>query len=264
MIDILNQKPLLGRQINWAHPLARGLVGCWLFNEGSGNRVYDIASHKYDLDFFNTPTWIPGRNGHVVFFVKGSSQYLEISEVPVIAEPFTVTGWFRTDDTTGFGMIWCMAVAAETNERIMIQYRGDQGGDPLEVTVDGGGSANAVTSNGFSSNTWHHFCGVFASTTSRTVYLDVDIVNKGTANGARNVFTVDTMAVGRECGSTPYYFDGSVEGVKVWNRVLTEDEILQDYRNSNAIFEQNRVRWFSIPAIITDGQVVRLRAIEKY
>ena len=28
--------PPLGSQINWGHPLSKGLVGCWLMNEGRG------------------------------------------------------------------------------------------------------------------------------------------------------------------------------------------------------------------------------------
>ena len=264
MIDILHQKPMLGKQINWAHPLAKGLVGCWLFNEGSGSRVYDIASHRYDLDFFNTPTWVPGKDGPAIFFVKGSSEYLERNTSIASVEPITVAGWFRTTDTTAFGMIWCSAVAAETNERLIIQYRGDIGGDPLEITTDGGASGPAQTGNGFSSNVWHHFCGIFAANNNRTIYLDANIANKGNNTGARAVYIPDRMAIGRECGSTPYYFDGDVSEVMLWNRMLTEDEILWHYRDSHAMFQQNRVRWFSIPAIITDGQVVRLRAIEKY
>jgi hypothetical protein len=37
------QKPPLGSQINWSHPLSKGLVGCWLFNEGGGLKVKDLT-----------------------------------------------------------------------------------------------------------------------------------------------------------------------------------------------------------------------------
>ena len=249
MLDILHQKPLLGRQINWAHPLAKGLVACWVFNEGSGNKVYDVASRRYDLDFFNSPTWIPGRNGDAVFFVKGDSEYLEISSV-TFAEPLTVMGWFRTDDTTSFGMIWCSAVAASTSERLMIQYRGDVGGDPLELNADGGVAAAAQTGNGFSSNVWHHFCGILAANNNRTIYLDADIANKGSDTGARGVYTPDRMAIGRECGSTPYYYDGSIDHVMIWNRVLTEDEVIWHYREPYAMFIVSVVARFEAKDLI--------------
>ena len=41
------QKPPLGFGIDRSHPLARGLVGCWLFNEGAGGRANDIAGVRH-------------------------------------------------------------------------------------------------------------------------------------------------------------------------------------------------------------------------
>lgn len=42
------QKPVPGSQIDWGHPLARGLVGCWLFNDNSrlpkNNAWNDLAN----------------------------------------------------------------------------------------------------------------------------------------------------------------------------------------------------------------------------
>lgn len=38
-------KPLPGARIDPAHPLSKGLVGCWLLNEGSGSRANDISGH---------------------------------------------------------------------------------------------------------------------------------------------------------------------------------------------------------------------------
>ena len=42
------QKPPLGARLNTGHPLTNGLIGCWLFNEGGGNRVYNYALQKSD------------------------------------------------------------------------------------------------------------------------------------------------------------------------------------------------------------------------
>jgi hypothetical protein len=36
-------KPPVGAQLKLDHPLARGLVGCWLFNEGSGDKAHDSS-----------------------------------------------------------------------------------------------------------------------------------------------------------------------------------------------------------------------------
>lgn len=38
-----NQKPPYGARLNPFHPLSQGLVGAWLFNEGGGVTIYDLA-----------------------------------------------------------------------------------------------------------------------------------------------------------------------------------------------------------------------------
>src|SRR3990167_1898944 len=60
-------KPPIGARINWGHPLSKGLVGCWLMNEGMGQRVTNIALNKQGT-FVNSPTW----NINRVKFVAGS------------------------------------------------------------------------------------------------------------------------------------------------------------------------------------------------
>lgn len=59
--DVLLSKPPRGAVLNRAHPLARGLVSCWLFNEGNGLLVNDLC-RSYDgtasgIDSIND--WVP-------------------------------------------------------------------------------------------------------------------------------------------------------------------------------------------------------------
>jgi hypothetical protein len=43
--DIWRKPPVGLAQINWSHPLARGLVGCWLHNECAGNSVLNLVTN---------------------------------------------------------------------------------------------------------------------------------------------------------------------------------------------------------------------------
>jgi hypothetical protein len=40
------QKPPVGSQIDWKHPLSRGLVGCWLMNEGGGKVTKNLINKR--------------------------------------------------------------------------------------------------------------------------------------------------------------------------------------------------------------------------
>jgi hypothetical protein len=78
-----NVKPPFGTPLNRGHPFARGLVGCWLFNEGSGNKAYDSSGYGnhgtlYNLD--DPPTtnsgWVAGSYGGGLLF-DGVGDYVD-------------------------------------------------------------------------------------------------------------------------------------------------------------------------------------------
>jgi len=63
-------KPVRGIRLNKSHPLARGLVGYWLLNEGSGNKVFDLSGNGKTGTINGTITWVadylncPGSTGN--------------------------------------------------------------------------------------------------------------------------------------------------------------------------------------------------------
>ena len=246
MPDLLHQKPLLGRQINWAHPLAKGLVGCWVFNEGSGNKVYDIASHKYDLDFNNSPIWSPGKDGYSIFFDDASTEYLQNNTTPISGFPFTMAGWGKSDINNALQTIIGMADKDTTNQYSALWMGAI--GDLTKVSarnILGGGVRDAISTIDFSINTWHHLCGVWTAT-SVAVYLD------GGSKGTDNVTgfpALENITVGRMGDNSPaQYMSGKIDLPMIWNRALSDDEVAWLYREPTAMFQQNRVRWFSVGA----------------
>ncbi len=270
MIDILHQKPLLGRQINWAHPLAKGLVACWVFNEGSGNKVYDIASHKYDLDFNNGPIWAPGKLGHSILFDDGSSEYLARAGAVLTGAPITVSLWFVTDSNTTGQTMLALTQQAGGNFNDMFHL------SISEVTNDIYWQARTGPSTAFTNiksgvpiteNVWHQAVGISASAIDHRVLYDGG--NKNTDNTSRAVTglthtQVGVIEHGTGGGTFTNYMSGKIDLPTIWNRALTDDEVEWIYREPTAMFQQNRVRRFSVPAVVGDGQAFRLRAIEKY
>jgi hypothetical protein len=39
-------KPPIGSSINWEHPLSKGIVGCWLMNEGGGKKIRNLTGRN--------------------------------------------------------------------------------------------------------------------------------------------------------------------------------------------------------------------------
>ena len=248
MIDILHQKPLLGRQINRAHPLAKGLVACWVFNEGSGEKAFDIASHKYDLDFNNGPIWTPGKNGHAILFDDGSSEHLQVNSTPVTAPPVTMSLWSKSDanDTSQVAMGLFDLSATNMMHRILI---GNTGVSNIvrAQSVDGGGSGVADSTTEVTVNSWAHVCAIFGATNSRSIFLDG--TDKQTETTNVDPTGIDRITIGRSGDFTPGSpFSGKIDLPMIWNRALTDDEVEWIFREPTAMFQQNRVRRFSVGA----------------
>ena len=72
-------KPSVGYGVDWSDPISKGLVGCWLFNEGAGAFAFDIA-RKNKGTLTNGPTWTSGRFGKGLSF-DGTNDYVSAGNI---------------------------------------------------------------------------------------------------------------------------------------------------------------------------------------
>jgi hypothetical protein len=64
-------KPPYGVVLRRGHPLARGLAGAWVFNEGTGDKVWDLSGSDYIGTLTNMTSssdWVSGPHGHALDF----------------------------------------------------------------------------------------------------------------------------------------------------------------------------------------------------
>jgi len=234
-------KPTRGSLFNKSHPLARGLVGYWLLSEGSGNKVFDLSGNGKSLDFYNSPIWTPGKCGSAILFDDGSSQYIGRSLVDTAiptAAPMTMICWFNSNDITANQVLMSIAVAGAGGLSVMgLQARGDVDQKARAFLRDEIQSwVYSASSDTFSANTWHQAVAVFASSTSRTVYLD------GVAGTPETTSCtpagLDTIEIGRGESSTPFgYMSGLISHAMLYNRVLSASEIALLYREPFCMFD---------------------------
>jgi hypothetical protein len=89
----------------------------------------------------------------------------------------------------------------------------------------GAGPALAQTATTFNLNEWNHACGVFTSSTSRTIYLN----GAGSATNAdtRNVSGQNNISIGARYGAgvLATFADNLIAEVGIWNAALTANEI---------------------------------------
>jgi hypothetical protein len=155
-----------------------------------------------------------------LLFDDASSQFLKHNAVVKATAPLTMSAWFYADDLANTGYICsvCLRSTAAVTTIYGLRFRGDQGGDPISAQYDG----NVVlSSNSVSANTWHHGAAVFASTSSRSVYLDgtkastADTVN---VSGATSTYI---GAIGYNNTDTAF-FSGRIAEVAIWGVALND------------------------------------------
>lgn len=79
------RKPALGSRVDWGHPLAEGLLSCWLLNEGYGSILQDIAGAQDATLNTGSPIWQPTAGGMAPTTTAG--QYFAVRNPSVYGVP---------------------------------------------------------------------------------------------------------------------------------------------------------------------------------
>lgn len=147
------------------------------------------------------------------------------SGTEVTAAPATICAWFRPANATTNYFLASLGDTATDNEWFALASRGAEGGDPVRAfTASGGPSAGALTSTGYTADTWHLACGVYSTASSRAAFLNGG--SKGTETTALTPSGIDAVGVGFLTRQNPVgYFSGTMAEVGVWARALSDSEV---------------------------------------
>lgn len=145
------------------------------------------------------------------------------SASPLTAYPITMAAW-----------VYCTSVSAENYICMMSEM---PTGDWLLLSTTTGAKAQAQTNDfavttgtatttaSLSANTWHHICGVFPSTDSRSIYLDGgNKITNNTNVASANLSGFDEIHIGSirtAVGSSTL----RVAEVGIWNVALSDAEV---------------------------------------
>jgi len=162
----------------------------------------------------------------MAYSFNGSSQYLSCPTGDLFADlPITLACWFKTaSNTTNQGLL-NICDAATGGQGIRMNAQGAVAGDPIRILAVGTATTAVDTTAGFTANTWTHACGVFASTTSRTVYINGGNANTNTASSSATGENRLFMGATRAASAFSGYLNGHLAEVGVWNAALTAAEV---------------------------------------
>lgn len=219
----------------WAFDLT-DLKAHWRLNEASGTRV--DAHGTNDLTDNNTVTQATGKIGDAAQFTSANSEWLSIADNADLSTgdiDFSFTAWVYLD-TLGAqspagkgdsGQFEWKSIVADT--------AGDKLAEMLILSPSGSslGQAKATTFGALSTATWYFFYGYHDAAAN-----EVDIsVNNGTIDTAATTGAptdgTGGFAIGADRGAGADFWNGRIDSVSFWKRVLTSQEVTDLYNGGS-------------------------------
>jgi hypothetical protein len=187
---------------------------------GSGTQWNDATSSGFNFTLTNGPVYSSSNLGSFTF--DGVNDFASASDNTALnTQTPTVEVWVKTNATTQNGF-WFEKGTVNS------QYALFQEGGLIQWRMNIGGVTNLSTTTASFMNTsnWFQVVGTYTSG-SRILYINGVQVNSDAQTG-----TISTNASGMYIGSYNsggYYYNGALSICRVYNRVLSAAEVLQNF-----------------------------------
>jgi len=208
------------------------LVGYWNFDHTNSTGVYDNSTYNNFGTFnganFGESNITIGKYGDALEF-DGSNDYVEVASNDLdIAGDLTVEAWVYPEDyepVTG------------VDRRVLINRI--DGNNAYQITCwGGGGFIFAVNddgtqyrndSRGYVTDTWYHLLGTYDATSHEIILYVNGISNSDGSSTPRGLGNGGNLQIGRRDGDG--YFKGAIDEARIWNRILSWEEINASYNS---------------------------------
>lgn len=243
-----DQKPAFGSsgsQLNTDHPLADGIVGLWLMNEGTGTSVADLSGNGNTGDFEGDTSWTNGKFGSALTF-DGTGDYVDVGQDSSLkmTTACTVCAWVKSDVT----------VSGERNiVREQITGKGYALGagwtaNKFRFYLNAGGwtsSGDSITN--IVAGTEYFVCGTYDKNAgSNQVKLWVNGINENSGTDTDSIsWLSNNILIGAYNPALGTGWNGKISHVVIFNRALSAEEIKWLYAEPFAMLNLPTVPSFS-------------------
>lgn len=201
---------------------------------GSGTSIFDLSPNGY-TGTLNGPTYSSANGGSLVF--DGVNDYIDTNQ-SIGSEDYTLMAWFTALDAINFRML----ISKETptgsawNYRMYLyQTSGDLIGDAKKT-----GSSDQIThAQNLADGNWH--MTAFSRNTATdtfNLYIDGNLVNSTTDTlTSGSIINSQEVWIGLSAFSGGSYpWKGNIAASLIYNRALTDAEVLNNFRATKTRF----------------------------
>jgi len=206
--------------------LIPGLVSWFKFD----GRVLD-ANEENDGVIEGNPFYVDGKLGKGMKF-DGEDDYVNTNINAELSGDITLSVWAKISFINSIGDDYIVGrnLGGYNNGDFGLYF--DEGTDKIVFFIqDGINIEEAISNDPVPDTDWHHYIALYNST---GLYLFVDGVKQSDVGASITlpIHGSETVGIGAESGITPGgFFNGSIDDVAIYNKALTEWEILQLYES---------------------------------
>lgn len=213
--------------------LLDSLVSYWQCDEASGNLLDAHGSN--DLTDVNTVGSAAGKINNGRDFERANSEaatHADNADLSTGDIDFTFSLWFNPESMNNDQVMLAKASTVPVFEYTIRLHFDNK---PEFHVVAAGGSASVAWGSTVSPSTWYHLVAIHDSVNNQIAI----IINDGTpvtvahTHGVRD--GTGGFAFGREGDRTVDHWDGIIDEVGFWKRVLTSGEITQLYNGGSGL-----------------------------
>ncbi|MCI0334617.1 MAG: LamG domain-containing protein [Planctomycetes bacterium] len=217
-----------------------GLVGHWKLDEASGLTAADSSPAGNNGTLIGG-TWTSGRiDGGLQ--LNGTSNYVNVPHAPSLSltSQITVAAWVNAGALND----WQTVIQKGTSGGIGNYYFGTYYDEVDFSLYDGGWFDFITTGVNLQTGTWYHLAATFDNATDE-VHLYVDGVEVlSTTTTASPQANSQNLTVGTY--ETSLYWNGTLDDVRIYGRVLCPSEIQDLYNGGNSFEGVKIIKWVEI------------------
>lgn len=209
-------------------PTASETGGFWPLSEGSGTSAYDQTNDHNTMTLGAGASWTTGDTESYSLALTGGSTSYAQSTAPAIntASSYTVSAWVKLASVSGNQTF--ASIDGSTISPFYLQLTGGDFAFTLRSSDSTSSTATVVSSGvAATTGTWYQVTGVYnASTSTASVYVD-GVLKASSAFSSGWAATGDsTIGRAKWNGANVDFTDGDIGDVRMYNKVLTSEDIL--------------------------------------
>jgi len=201
-----------------------GLVGAWLFDEGSGKNTNDSVGNNHG-EIMGNLEWVDGSTGKALQFAGAGDSYVSIPHNDYMdADPYTITAWVKLEEASWQyiawrnGLVWPEPhkkrhtdIWLHEADYVVLMWHTEAG---AEGRVDG----TVIVADG----TWHHVAKSSDGDTIR-LYIDGEVDGEAPIGGQLAINGEDPLWIGARPGDVAA--TGIIDEVGFFTEALSEDQL---------------------------------------